>query len=129
MGTRTTNGQNLHDLVIQTAYNLLDKVEHDVYINPNQQKNTHIRNNYPDIIITDKGSKTAKFIIEVETADSVNLNETEQWKAYSNLGGTFYLLIPIASKVQAELLCQQQGIKARFGTFRVEASRIIIHYE
>ena len=78
MGQRNLLNQNLHDNVIQVAYNNLDKINHDVYTNPNQQKNTHISNNYPDIIITDKGSKTAKFVIEVETADSINYNETHQ---------------------------------------------------
>lgn len=129
MGSRNIAGQSLHDSVIQAAYNLLDKVGHDVYINPGQQKNTHINNSYPDIIITDKGSKTAKWIIEVETVDSINLNEARQWKTYSDLGGIFYLLVPEGSKPQADLLCQQQGIKARFGTYRIELARIVIHYE
>jgi len=129
MGLRNIQGQSLHDNIIQVAYNNLDKTNHDIYINPGQQKNTHINNYYPDIIITDKNSKAPKFIIEVETPDSINFNETTQWKSYSTLGGLFYLLVPLNLKNQAELLCRQQGIKARFGTYHIENNQIVISYE
>jgi hypothetical protein len=121
--------QNEHDSVIQAAYNNLDKINHRVYTNPNQQKNTSINGQYPDIIITPAGDNTVKFVIEVETSDSVNTNEVQQWKTYSQLGGTFYLLVPFASKALAELLCRQNGVKARFGTYRVQNGRYIINYE
>lgn len=129
MGMRDIQGQSLHDNVIQAAYNNLDKLNHDIYTNPGQQKNTHINNNYPDIIITDKNSRAPKFIIEVETPDSINFNETAQWRTYSTLGGLFYLLVPLNLKNQAELLCRQQSIRARFGTYRIENNRIVISYE
>ena len=121
--------QNEHDSVLQAAYNNLDKINHRVYINPNQQKNTNIDGQYPDIIITPANDNTVKFVIEVETSDSVNTSEVQQWKTYSQLGGTFYLLVPIASKALAELLCRQNGIKARFGTYRVQNGLYIINYE
>jgi hypothetical protein len=121
--------QNEHDSVIQAAYNNLDKINHKVYINPNQQKNTNIDGQYPDIIITPANDNTVKFVIEVETSDSVNTNEVQQWKIYSQLGGTFYLLVPFESKALAELLCRQNGIKARFGTYRVQNGLYIINYE
>lgn len=121
--------QNEHDSVIQAAYNNLDKINHRVYTNLNQQKNTSINGHYPDIIITPAGDNTVKFVIEVETSDSVNTNELQQWKTYSQLGGTFYLLVPFASKAKAELLCRQNGVKARFGTYRVQNGRYIINYE
>lgn len=121
--------QNEHDSVIQAAYNNLDKINHRVYINPNQQKNTSINGQYPDIIITPSDDNTVKFVIEVETSDSVNTNEVQQWKTYSQLGGTFYLLVPFTSKALAELLCRQNGVKARFGTYRVQNGLYIINYE
>ncbi len=121
--------QNEHDSVIQAAYDNLDKINHRVYINPNQQKNTNINGKYPDIIITPAGDNTVNFVIEVETSESINSNEVQQWKTYSKLGGTFYLLVPIASKVLAELLCRQNGVKARFGTYRIQNGRYMINYE
>lgn len=121
--------QNEHDNIIQAAYNNLNKINYRIYINPNQQKNASINGQYPDIIITPAGDNTVKFVIEVETSDSVNTNEVQQWKTYSQLGGTFYLLVPFASKALAELLCRQNGVKARFGTYRLQNGRYIINYE
>ncbi len=129
MAVRNYQNQNEHDNVIRNAYDNLDKINHSVYINPNQQKNTNINGNYPDIIITLKGNNNVKFIIEVETADSVNSSEVQQWRTYSQLGGIFYLLVPASSKSLAELLCRQNGVKARFGTYTIQNGRYIINYE
>ena len=129
MAIRQYLAQNEHDSVIQAAYNNLDKINHRVYTNPNQQKNTNINGYYPDLIITPINDNTVKFTIEVETADSVNNAEVHQWRTYSQLGGTFYLLVPYASKNLAELLCRQNKIKARFGTYRIQNGRYIITYE
>lgn len=129
MDNRSWNSQGEHDRVIQAAYNNLDKVNHTVYINPNQQKNTSINNSYPDIIITPKNDNTVKFVIEVETVDSINNAEANQWKTYSQLGGTFYLLVPQQSRDVAELICRQNSIKARFGTYRYSNGNYVIAYE
>jgi hypothetical protein len=129
MALRFNNTQNEHDLVIQAACNNLDKINYRVYANPNQQKNTSINGQYPDIIITPANDSTVKFVIEVETPDSVNNSEVSQWKTYSQLGGIFYLLVPFASKATAELLCRQNGIKARFGTYRFLNGNYLINYE
>jgi len=50
MAARDTKSQNLHDRVIQLAFEQLDKVKHDVYMNPNSQRNAWIGDNIPDII-------------------------------------------------------------------------------
>lgn len=129
MAIRNYISQIEHDSVIEAAYNNLDKIDHRVYTNPNQQKNTNINGHYPDIIITLANDNTVKFTIEVETTDSVTNAEVHQWRTYSQLGGTFYLLVPFSSKARAELLCRQNGIKARFGTYRIQNGRYIINYE
>jgi hypothetical protein len=129
MTTRHKDYQAVHDTIIQEAFNNLDKVNHDVYINPGTQNATSVNSLYPDIIITSKGDKNVKFIIEVETQDSINLNEVEQWKQYSQLGGIFYLLVPRDMKATAEILCHQNEVKARIGIYYYESSRIIIKYD
>ncbi len=131
MASRNIITQPLHDQIIQIAYNNLDKINHDVFINPGQQHNTSVGNEYPDIIITNKNDNVVKFIIEVETSDSVNLSEAlNQWIAYSKLGGTFYLLVPQDSRNLAELICVQNNIKARFGTYQLDQNRnMTIIYE
>jgi len=119
MANRLPQNQNEHDNVIQAAYNGLDKVNHEVYINPGQTNRTSVSGVYPDIIITNKGENNVKFIIEVETADSINQSEVNQWRNYSTkISGTFYLLVPFEYRNMTEVLCRQNGIKARFGTYK-----------
>lgn len=128
MANRFPLNQSEHDNVIQAAYNGLDKTNHDIYINPGQIKNTSVAGYYPDIIITNKGETTVKFIIEVETADSINKNEVNQWQNYSTkISGTFYLLVPYEYRNIAETLCRQNGIKARFGTYQKDSFNNIIN--
>lgn len=129
MADRLIDYQNIHDNVIQVAFDSLDKTTHDVYINPGTRKITSVDGMYPDIIITNKGETGVKFIIEVETQDSVNQNEVSQWLDYSKLGGSFYLLVPKNMKETAEILCMQNSIKARFGVYFVENSKIVIKYD
>jgi hypothetical protein len=122
MAIRNHYNQSLHDRVIQAAVNRLDKVNYDVYSNPGSQKNTSVGDNYPDIIITKKGDRTVQFIIEVETSESVNINEAHsQWKKYaSEIRTSFYILVPLAQKNWAITLCKQIGISVRFGTYTVD---------
>lgn len=126
--------QNLHDLVVQTAFDNLDKTNYRVYKNPGQEKNTSIDNKYyPDIIITGLNDNQVKFIIEVETDDSINIDEAQnQWKVYAeNIRATFYLLVPFAKKQIAISLCKQIGISVRFGTYKTNnlTDKLEIIYE
>ena len=123
MANRNAFSQGLHDRVIQTAVSRLDKINHDVYSNPGSFKNISVGDNYPDIIITKKGDRTVQFIIEVETSESVNITEaSSQWKKYAtDIKTSFYLLVPVAQKNLAILLCKQVGIAVRFGTYAVDA--------
>lgn len=119
MALRDFIGNDLHDRVIKKTVEYLNSVSYDIYTNPGQIKNAGINGNYPDIVMTQKGTNTVKFIIEVETADSINLNETiNQWKKYAaEINATFYLLVPQKSKNIAQTLCNQVGISVRFATF------------
>lgn len=119
MADRLQSSQNLHDKVISAALNYLNKNDFDIYTNPNGNHNVGIGNNYPDIILTKKGTNTVSFIIEVETADSITSNEaTNQWKKYaSEITSSFYLLVPITHKNLASDFCRQVGISVRFATF------------
>ncbi len=123
MGNRLPINQNLHDKVINFAARKLDDKNYDIYTNPNIEKNAGIGSFYPDIILTEKGKSTVKFIIEVETIDSLNIIEaTNQWKKYSTeIKCSFYLLVPYNFKNLAISLCKQIGISARFGTYKTDA--------
>ncbi len=114
--------QSQHDKVIQLALERLDKSNHDVYINPGNEHNVWIGDNYPDIVLVKKGTKTVEFIIEVETNDSINIIEaTNQWKKYATeIKASFYILVPFSKKNLAISLCKQVGITARFGTYKID---------
>ncbi len=122
MANRDYNNQSLHDNVISFAVDNLDKVNHDVYSNPGSFKNAGVGQMYPDIIITKRNSNTIEFIIEIETADSINITEaTNQWKSYADgINASFYILVPESEKQKAINLCKQVGISARFGTFATD---------
>lgn len=122
MANRLPNNESLHDKVIQAAVNRLDSINYDIYTNPGRIQRNGIGENYPDIILTKKGQKTVEFIIEVETADSVNIIEaTSQWKKYANeIKASFYILVPFDKRNFAISLCKQIGISARFGTYQTD---------
>lgn len=122
MAIRLPKNESLHDRVIQVASSRLDAINYDIYTNPGQLKRNGIGANYPDIILTKKGQRTVEFIIEVETADSVNITEaTNQWKKYANeIKSSFYILVPFDKKNLAINLCKKIGISARFGTYQTD---------
>ena len=132
MANRDYNNQNIHDRVIAVAAENCRRTGNwTVYSNPGQAHNTRIGNLYPDIILTPPTNNTLQFIIEVETADSINITEAiNQWKPYSPLGGTFYLLVPQSSRVLAGNICRQYGIQAKFATYSIDIlNNLTINYE
>ena len=132
MAIRNALNQGSHDEVIQIASDNLRRTgNYTVYVNPGNAHNTRIGELYPDIILTPQSSNTVQFIIEVETSDSITASEAiNQWKAYSTLGGTFYLLVPRTSRALAESICRQYGIQVKFATSWVDsANHLNINYE
>lgn len=122
---------NLHDRVVNEIVNHLNQKSYDVYTNPGQEKNAGIGDNYPDVIMTEKGTKTVKFILEVETADTVTQEEaTKQWKKYATeINASFYIVVPIQSLNKAKELCQKNSINARFATFLLRNDNLIFNFQ
>lgn len=77
--------------------------------------------------MTEKSTSNVKFILEVETTDSVTKEEAEgQWKRYANeIRATFYIVVPESSVHKARELCQQAGVNARFATFILNETGMI----
>jgi len=127
--TRPQTTQGLHDTVIQTAAQRLDRSKYDVHMNPGSEKNIAVGSEYPDIVVTPRGANTVQFIIEVETEDSVSDSEADaQWKPYSELGGAFYLLVPHSSLQAARSICLRKAIRAKFATYWFEHNQLQITY-
>lgn len=112
---------NLHDRVISEIKNVLNQNDFDIYTNPGQEKNAGIGNNYPDVIMTAKGTTNVRFILEIETDESVTWEEAiNQWKKYYNeINATFYLVVPQQLLSKAVTLCQQAGINVRYITYSI----------
>lgn len=118
---RDASDANLHDRVINEIKNVLNQKHFDIYTNPGQEKNAGIGNNYPDVIMTAKGTTKVRFILEIETDASVTWEEAiNQWKKYSNeIDATFYLVVPQQLLSKAVTLCQQAGINVRYITYTI----------
>jgi hypothetical protein len=131
MAQRTSSSQSIHDNVIESAARqIANQGKLKVYSNPGSLKNAGINGLYPDLILTPLGSNSVSFVIEIETTDSVTMNESSQWKEYLALGGIFYLLVPAESLQAAKTICIRQSIAAKFGTYSIAANgSISIHYE
>lgn len=123
--------ENIHDSVVLQIVPRLNTEKYDVYTNPGQEKNAGIGDNYPDVVLTEKGDTTVRFIMEVETEDSVNTIEAlNQWKKYvKEINATFYLVVPISMLTRAKNLCQQNGINARFTTYTIQNNTINFQFD
>lgn len=130
MAQRTIETTSLHDRVVREIKNNLNQRDFDIYINPGSEKNAGISGNYPDVIMTTKGEKTVKFILEVETSDSITKEEAEgQWKKYATeIEATFYLVVPAETLQKTQFLCQQVGINTRFVTYIIQENNIIFNF-
>lgn len=122
MANRTIDTTGLHDRVIREIQKVLNQRDYDIHINPGQEKNAGIGDNYPDVVMAIKGSRQVRFILEIETSDSVTKEEAEgQWRKYANeIRATFYIVVPESAALKAKQLCQQAGVNARFATYDVD---------
>lgn len=125
---RNSENEALHNRIISELVKVLNQNEYDIYTNPGEERIYHIGDNYPDLLMTKKGEKTVRFILEVETQDSVIIEEAySQWKKYaSEIKSTFYLVVPQASLKKAQELCQQIEINVRYATYTIGADGAIV---
>ena len=112
MAVRSEEEQTEHDLVIEAAVEqFAGSAKYAVHSNPGTETNIAVARQYPDIVVTEKGSSKVRFLIEVETNDSVGDQEVNHWRALCALGPPLYLLTPHAATPAAERLCADAGIK------------------
>lgn len=123
--------QDIHDRVVREIVNHLNNEDYDIYINPGQEKNAGIGDNYPDVVMTEKGKNTVKFILEVETSESVNKDEAiNQWKKYtSEINATFYLVVPAVLLNKAKELCQRENINSRYATYSFNGCTLTFDFQ
>lgn len=128
MAARPEEEQTEHDLVIEaTVEQLGGSARYTLHANPGTEKNVAVGHQYPDIIVTERGSSKVKCVIEVETMDTVGDQELPHWRVLSTLGPPLYLLTPYAATADAERLTAEAGIKCHHGYYhKDELGRFLV---
>ena len=118
MAARTEEEQTEHDLVIEaTVEQFANSAKYVILPNPGTEKNVAVGHQYPDIVVTERGSAKVRLVIEVETTDTVGDQELGHWRALAGLGPPLYLLVPYTATADAERLCGEAGIKCHHGYY------------
>jgi hypothetical protein len=118
MSQRPAEEQFEHDLVVQAAAaQFAGSAKYVIHANPGNEKNAAVGHQHPDIIVTERGSTRVRFIIEVETTNSVEAQEVNHWRTLAGLGPPMYLVTPHLAMPAAQRLCAAAGIKCHFGYY------------
>ncbi len=118
MAARPEEEQTEHDLVIEAAVEqFASSARYTLHSNPGTEKNIAVGHQYPDIIVTERGSAKVRCVIEVETTDTIGDQEVPHWRALSTLGPALYLLTPYAATADAERLTAAAGIRCHHGYY------------
>ena len=118
MAARIEEEQTEHDLVIEAALEqFAGSAKYALHANPGTEQNVAVGHQYPDIVVTERGSSKVRFLIEVETTGTVGDQELNHWRALSMLGPPFYMLTPYAATADAARLCTNAGIKCHNGFY------------
>lgn len=113
------NDQEIYEKVLFKLYNSLNKENHDIFKNNKYgEKNTSLNNYYPDLILTRKSDESVAFIIEIPLTSKITITSLEDtWKPLSQIGPSFYILVPKNKYQETEELCIINKVKARIGTY------------
>jgi hypothetical protein len=118
MAARTPEEQTQHDLVIEAAIaQFANSAKYTMHANPGTEKNVAVGHQYPDIVVTAKGSAKVRLVVEVETTDTVGSQEVGHWRTLAGLGSPLYLLTPYAVTPDAERLCAEGKVKCHHGYY------------
>ena len=108
---RSKDEQFLHDWVIKKIDEKYNRLYSEVNINPGDEKNYDLQGEYPDAILVNHGQVVG--VIEVETKDTINEENIEQWKKYSELGTKLTLIVPKEDQNKARDLIWKNGLVAK----------------
>lgn len=89
------------------AKNIYEQNDKHATINPGSQKNEAFKGHYIDVIARKSASSNSDWLIEVETEDSVFESEAkDQWKAYDDTYGVWYLAVPVDQETDTQSLLE-----------------------
>ena len=108
---RSRDEQLLHDWVIRKIKDKYSRLYKEVHTNPGDEKGFEFKGHYPDVVFVNYGQVV--LIAEVETEETINQEEVEEWKQLSSLGVQLVLLVPKEMQSAARDICWKSGIAAR----------------
>ena len=122
------NEQSYHDRVVA---DLMHEYKYypsgsRVIINPSSEHNKDINGYYPDVVCFDPSTNMTYVICEVETENSVNEQETQQWFKFAQLHTTFYLFVPDTCYSNALGLIKNHNIKAIVNPYHYTGGVLIV---
>lgn len=97
---RSPDNWSVHDKVIAKIKAWKEGQERYAVTNPGQEKNVEgsvkrgDQTVYPDVVVRPKKGEPIDELYEVETPDSIDEEETGQWKKYNAGKSSFYLVVP-----------------------------------
>jgi hypothetical protein len=117
MAQRDLEEQVIHDRVVTALKKTLFKYPNDKHPNLKTHTNhpikTHAINDhiggqfYPDLVVLNARTEKVISAIEVETVNTINENEAEQWLKFASLGENFYLFFPRGFEAKVKELCRK----------------------
>ena len=120
---------NNKDVIIKAIANTMNERFSDIYINLSYQKNVHINNSDPDIVITQKKENIVNQMVVVFAEKEELYADTDKLKTLSSLGGNFFIIIPIHLKEEVEKYCRECGITAYVRTYiKEEDANVIVNW-
>jgi len=116
---RTPDEQFLHDWVIRQLKQKFESLYTEVHINPGDEENFELNGHFPDVVLVNYGQVVQ--IAEVETRETLNPEEVDEWKRLSELGVKLSLVVPKELQNEARDLCWKEGLAAKvnIGSFDV----------
>ncbi len=119
---RSRDEQFLHDWVIGKIKEKYSRLYKEVHTNPGGEKGFELKGHYPDVVFVNYGQIV--LVAEVETQETINEEEAEEWKDLSNLGAQLVLVVPKEMQNAAREICWKKGIaaKIKIGFFEVVLS-------
>lgn len=97
---RSPDNWSVHDKVIAKIKAWKEGQGRYVVTNPGQEKNSEgsVKRDdqtvYPDVVVRPKKGEPIDGLYEVETPDSIDEEEADQWKTYNAGKSSFYLVVP-----------------------------------
>lgn len=111
MEKRNKEEQTIHDWLIKEVKESLLKRYKKVYINPSDEKNKEVNGFFPDVVVESHGVVVE--IYEIETENTVNDEEADEWMKLSKLPAKLTILVPASRLKKAREIAWDKKIASK----------------